>query len=626
MARARILVFVVGLAAIVIALLVWRGREHATTNPAAGSAGAGSSRVTVARPPPHAASGSAAPRTPLSPPSEELGRATVDVVTGPGSIAGRVIDGATGVAVPGAELGFAGAAGVVTTRSAGDGTFELVAPPGTYRLATVGAPGFLPFAPEWDHSTVVVEVAPDRRVAGVTVLLVPAVDFTGKVVDKRGAPIAGARVRMIGNLSGEQVLVGLPAAWTTDASGTFTFHAPEESVFEAEHRGSRGRAWLGRDVTATKLLVITLDGAPPADQVIAGQVIDQDGAPVADVQVTAAPADDPTDTSIRVGAAAETDDDGRFELRGLDGGLFEVTAQHHELVPMHAHNIRGGTRDLEIRIDAGQPLAGTVRTRAGEVVPAFTLLVMERRGAERNIVLTRSIVDARGRFAVRVRTGTYDLIAAPAGWAPSPPTQASAGDIGVELVVDAGATVRGVVTSARDGTPIRYARVTRETFGVGAGASVQPANAGTVTRDDGSFQLTGVPAGRMSLTIAAETFNPMIVGGLLAVEGQTLGPIAIALMPLDGKPPKLELVGIGLALVPDGDTLRVDRVFEGGSAASAGIVLGDRVSAIDGVPVTELGLDGAIAMIRGIEGTSVRIALLRAPPVELTVVRRTLQM
>jgi hypothetical protein len=196
----------------------------------------------------------------------------------------------------------------------------------------------------------------------------------------------------------------------------------------------------------------------------------------------------------------------------------------------------------------------------------------------------------------------------------------------VKLVVSAGATVRGTVSSAKDAKPIQWARVTRESIGGAGGASVAPSNAGTVTRDDGTFELTGVPAGPVSLSVVAGEFNPKIEGGLTAVDGQTLGPIALALTPLDGEAPKLELVGIGLALVPDGDARRVDRVIEGGSAGDAGVVAGDRVSAVDGAPVSELGLGGAIARIRGVEGTTVRIALLREPPVELTIVRRKLQM
>jgi hypothetical protein len=624
--KARVLGVVAVVFVIAVVIWAWKRGDDATPSPAAGS---GASRAAVVPPPFRAGSaGSAAPLRAPSRPSAGQGRATIEMVSGPGSVGGHVVDGSTGAGVAGAELGFAGPGGVVTVRGAPDGAFELAAPPGAYRLATVSAPGFLPFAPEWDHSTVVVELVPDRKVAGVSVLLFPAVDYTGKVVDASGAPVAAARVRLIDNPSGEQVLEGLTAAWTTDAKGTFTFHAPDDSVFEADKHGVTGRARLDDDAAITKLLVISLGVTPPADRVIAGQVVDQDGAPMADVQVTARPVEDPNAKPVRVGAATVTATSGSFVLRGLDAELYTVVAERAGVAPVHADKIRGGTRDLTLQLDAGKLLAGTVRTTAGELVPAFTLLVVERRGAARDLVIARSIVDARGRFAVRVRDGTFGVVAAAPGWAPSPPTPATAGATDLELVVSAGATILGTVTSARDARPIPYARVMRESIGAGGGAggSVQPANAGTVTREDGSFELTGVPAGRVALTVSAGGFNRKIEAGLVAADGQTMGPVAITLTPLDGEAPKSELVGIGLALVPDGDALRVDRVFEGGSAAEAGIVLGDRVSTIDGVAVAGLGLEGAIARIRGIEGTTVRIGLVREPAVELTVVRRKLQM
>jgi hypothetical protein len=614
---------IAGLVVVAIAVfLAVRGGGDAKRPAAAGS---GSTRAAAVTPRTPGGSDAAVAAAPVAP-SAGQERATIENVSGPGSVAGRVIDWSTGTGVSGAELGFAGASGVVTARTAADGGFELAAAPGAYRLATVGAPGFLPFAPEWDHSTVVVEVVADRRVAGVTVFLFPAIDYTGKVVDKSGAPVPGARVRLIGNPSGEQVLEGLTAEWTTDAKGTFTFHAPDDSLFEADKRGARGRARLDGDAQLTHLLVIELGVAPRADQVIAGVVVDQDGAPVADVQVSADPIETANAPPIRAGAAAISGDDGRFTLRGLDAETYDVYAELDGMAPVGIDDVRGGTRDLTIRIDAGLPLAGTVETTDGDAVPAFTLLVMKREGAARDVVIARSIVDAGGRFAVRVRDGDYDVVAAPRGWAPSPPTQAKAGATDVKLVVSAGATIRGTVSSAKDAKPIQYARVMRESLGGGGGASVAPSNAGTVTRADGTFELTGVPAGRVSLTVAAGAFNPKIEAGLVAVDGETLGPIAIALTPIEGDAPKLELVGIGLALVPDGDALRVDRVFDGGSAAEAGVVTGDRVSAIDGAPVSELGLGGAIARIRGLEGTTVRVALLRDPPVELTIVRRKLEM
>jgi len=53
------------------------------------------------------------------------------------------------------------------------------------------------------------------------------------------------------------------------------------------------------------------------------------------------------------------------------------------------------------------------------------------------------------------------------------------------------------VVSAKDSTPVPYARIMREARG--GGASAQPANAGTVTRADGTFDLVGVTPGDYNL-------------------------------------------------------------------------------------------------------------------------------
>ena len=114
---------------------------------------------------------------------------------------------------------------------------------------------------------------------------------------------------------------------------------------------------------------------------------------------------------------------------------------------------------------------------------------------------------------------------------------------------------------------------------------------------------------------------------MTVADGDTLGPISIALTPLaNGEQPTLELVGIGVKLTPDGNALRVDLVIPNSSAAAAGIVVGDRVVAVDGVATTELGVDGAVSKIRGVEGTTVAITLARGDTTTtLTITRRKLK-
>jgi hypothetical protein len=540
-----------------------------------------------------------------------------------GAISGRVLDGATGGGIAGAELTFTGEAGAITARSGAAGAFELAPPaPGRFALTAASAPGFLPYAPELLHSPVQLRLAKDRAVRGVTVLLFPAVDYRGRVIDERGAPVAGAQVRLVGTPAGEQAIEKLETEWTTDRDGAFRFHAADDAVLEAVRGGARGWAVVDGDVALTRQLTIRIGEAAARDAAITGRVTDEAGAPLADVLVRAEP-EEPgrAGAAARATAFAVTDAAGAFALEGLDRGAYLVVAEDEGRAPARQAGVAGGTRGLALVLGAGLPLAGVVVDRDGGAAPAFTLLVLARQGARRDLVVARSIVDPAGRFEVRVPAGDYDLIASASGWAPSAPVTAAAGTRDARLVVTAGATLRGRVVAAAGGAGIPYARIMRETRG--GGASAQPANAGTVTRVDGSFELTGLPPGPVSITVAAGGYHPKIEAGFTAVDGAQLGPLTIALTPLaEGEQPSLELVGIGAQLSADGDSLVVGAVYPGSGAAAAGLVAGDRVIAVDGVPVDQLGLEGAVARIRGLVGTTVSVTLRRGDQSVVLVVER----
>ncbi len=287
--------------------------------------------------------------------------------------------------------------------------------------------------------------------------------------------------------------------------------------------------------------------------------------------------------------------------------------------------VRGGSRDVTLTLDAGLAIAGQVRDGNGAPAPAYTLLVFRHDGVARHLIVARSLVDPLGRFEVRVPAGSYELVASAPGWAPSAPPRAAAGATDVALTLSAGATLRGTVVDAADQHPIGHARVAREASS--GGASIQPANAGTLTQPDGTFELAGIPPGPLSITITATGFNPRIESGMTASDGGTLGPLSLGLTRLaEGEQPSTELVGIGIVFAADGDDLRVTRVVAGGGAEAAGIVVGDRVTAIDGLPVAPLGVDGAVSRIRGIEGTTISVTVKRGDQlVPLIVTRRKLK-
>jgi len=81
--------------------------------------------------------------------------------------------------------------------------------------------------------------------------------------------------------------------------------------------------------------------------------------------------------------------------------------------------------------------------------------------------------------------------------------------------------------------------------------------------------------------------------------------------------------GIGIEVSTADRVLRVVRPFRDSPAAVAGILSGDRISAIDGMPVGN-DLDAAMARMRGPRGSTVKLAVVRAGsalPLEFSVER-----
>jgi C-terminal processing protease CtpA/Prc len=88
----------------------------------------------------------------------------------------------------------------------------------------------------------------------------------------------------------------------------------------------------------------------------------------------------------------------------------------------------------------------------------------------------------------------------------------------------------------------------------------------------------------------------------------------------------VELVGIGVQLSAHGEALLVTGVVAGGGAAEAGLARGDEVLEVEGRPVGELGMQGAIDAIRGPEGSAVRLTVRRGESVrQVDVPRRPIR-
>jgi hypothetical protein len=159
-----------------------------------------------------------------------------------GLVDGRVIDWATGEGVEGAELTLSREGAVVAALSTTAGGGFRYAPQSVepVNVVSVTADGYLPYAPEWGHSPVVLSPSPHWHVTGVVIYMTPAIDYVAFVVDPDNRPVGGAEVRIAYLPAGEQQLFGLESHFETDERGEVVFHAPDNAVLEAAKKVTRG--------------------------------------------------------------------------------------------------------------------------------------------------------------------------------------------------------------------------------------------------------------------------------------------------------------------------------------------------------------------------------------------------
>jgi hypothetical protein len=380
----------------------------------------------------------------------------------------------------------------------------------------------------------------------------------------------------------------------------------DHAVLEATRGALRGWAQIDRGTVIRKQLTIHLGHPPPYDATITGRVRDVGGGPLGDAVVRAAPS---AYYSTAPTVVATTGSGGRFTIAGVDRAAYDVSADAADhLAGVRAH-VSGGSRNVELVLDAGLPLAGQVVDRRGEPVPSFTLTVQRREGRARALVETVAVVDPQGRFGVRVARGDYDLVA-------SVPDQvraavhAAAGATDVRIVIGTGVTLRGRVISSDDGTPIGGAFVGPET--ADSSLKSQAALPVASTRADGTFELTGMAAGPIALEVRARGYAPAREQLPDAGDGAAIGPITIELTsggPFGTRGP--DIAGIGVNVISEGEVLRVVAVLPNSGAVDAGLGAGDLIISVDDQPVSTLGVDGAIARLRGPPGTSVTLTVRR---------------
>ncbi|HVZ75439.1 MAG TPA: carboxypeptidase-like regulatory domain-containing protein [Polyangia bacterium] len=431
------------------------------------------------------------------------------------AITGGVVDD-RGRAVGGVEVRAEATPGdplaEVATASAG-GAFRFAAlPAGAWRLVA-RAPGLVARAP----ATVALGAAP---VAPVRLELVRAAVLSGRVVDARGLPIAGAEVRCVG-AGGDDLAViydPLPLAAeaaalppgagharpgtrtvVADGAGTFrlsdlvpgTFHLeiarpPSVPLRTGDWTLAAGEA---RDVGA----LVLRDGA-----VVGGRVVDDGGRPVAGARVDVAPS---------VGVFAETDDAGAFALT-LPAGHYTLAASAAGGDARVAIDV-GATPPalVELRlVPAGARLDGLVRDSGARPVARARVRAFVSNAAAPppagSVPVAHATTDAGGHF-VLTHVPERPLVIE-VDHADYPPTYALAppGALADVTLPIAGA-VDGVVREHVTGAAVARARVEA----AGPGGQRASATSGAA-RAGGGFRLGRLTPGHWTITATAPGFVP----------------------------------------------------------------------------------------------------------------------
>jgi protocatechuate 3,4-dioxygenase beta subunit len=424
----------------------------------------------------------------------------------------------------------------------------------------------------------------------------------GTVVDPEGKPVREVRVaaatrRARADSDDEK------ASARTGEDGTFTLDVPGgEYDIVARPEGFREARVPVRAPAAD--IVVQLDRGTT----IEGEVVDEDGAPVAEAQISIAPQSGDQGTRTWLGGGA-ADRGGHFVVSGLAAGPVLVIAGRpgdggESWSSSYAHTRldlpESGTVTVKLRFDAALAISGSVVGPDGAGIPDAKVHAWanpETRPKDKAITLAErssgtAVTDDTGRFTVRrLKAGDHLLVVMKEGFdAPRDGVHAQAGDSSVRIVLTKAAFLRGRVVGD-GGVPVLRFRVNGETKETSDGRFAFP-----VTKLSGFYKGSGGPFPvRFSADGYASAEQSITVQRGVDID---LGDISLS--------PGRTLSGVVVDAATGGPipAARVRSIF----VEDAKLYLSDTLndSRVEGLVVT--GADGTFAMPHVGEGTLLRVA------------------
>jgi protocatechuate 3,4-dioxygenase beta subunit len=415
----------------------------------------------------------------------------IDVRAG-GRISGRVVEKGSGKPIQTFQ------AGITTSR--GGGGMVMMAPPqlrnftsddGSFTLDSVpaGAMVVVASAPGYASTRLNLNVEEGKEITGVELQLETGVKLVGRVTGPNGSPLSDVEVRVIPSPTGSYATRGsMDMSTATDANGEYSFdglEAGEESVSFSHPKYSATRKSVTLKGRETRL-----DAQMTTGGRVAGTVVTESGAPVADAQVEA--------QSSSGYEVARTNANGAFEFDSVAPGRYRFTANKIGLA-------EGVLTDVDVT--SGAPVrivmksGGTIYGRINGLTEQELAQTQVEAFSDRTS--STGTVDAKGNYRIEgVASGTAQIQAwtgAFGGAMRRAPTQsvdiAAGGSQQVDITFRGDIVVSGRVS--RNGMPLAGGQVNFYPRG-----SSQRGSGGSTIDNNGQYSVTGLEDGEYNVMVA----------------------------------------------------------------------------------------------------------------------------
>ncbi len=470
-------------------------------------------------------------------------------------------------------------------------------PPGSFKLrakVTDGRTGTTPL------------LVATADMTGVVVKLETRGSITGRVVDTNNAPVARVHVSASAKLDKDKGNFQLDMGGNgnnkgslTAADGTFRIVGLEDGVHELEVSDDQGEIPCAKCKSPKDPVEVTLAVAEAKtgvvltvearDGVIKGTVVDKEKKPVADVWLTATVEREGDDkftdydemmADSRGHPPTLTGDDGRFTFTNLRKGDYTLTAETAKgTARAKLTHVKLGS-SVTLALAPLGTLTGKV-TLNGEPATSF-LMSCDPPGGD-----ARQFTSAAGTYELeRIPPGHVKCSAYGDAGRGSGELEVPAGPATLDVKLAPWATITGTVVSVLTGQPLAGLKMIASGDHDDSTIAETLTGKGPTSDAAGRFTISKVAAGKGTLTVMPKDagFVELARREYDVAPGQRLDLGTIKVVP-----PRTGDAGtLGLAFTLDGEVLTVSSVKPGGPAATGGVQVGDKLVAINGVPVATL--------------------------------------